>query len=192
MYEYITGELAEVGDGFVVIDVGGIGYRITTSRNGLSTNTGTVTFYTHLYVREDIFELYGFATRDEKRMFERLITVTGVGPRAAVNILSVLSAAELALAVVTGDAKAISKAQGVGGKIAQRIILELRDKIDNSQLVGTVSAQITGVEYEVAEALIALGYSAQEAQSAVARVVAKDMSVEQGLKNALTELAKLS
>ena len=193
MYEYIKGELAEKGDGFVVLDVGGVGYRVTTSRNSLTIESGVATFYTHLYVREDIFELYGFSTRDEKRMFEKLITVTGVGPRAAVNILSALTVPELALAVAAGDVKAISKAQGVGGKIAQRIILELKDKIENKQLVGAgTPLKLTGAENEVVEAWMALGYSAQEAEEAAARAGAKDVDVEQGLKRALAELVKFN
>ena len=132
MYYYIKGKIAKKCENSIIIDNGGIGYRIYTSANSLSTageQGSTATIYTHLNVREDVFDLYGFVTEEEREMFLNLISVSGVGPKAALAVLSVTTPAKLALAVITEDIKTITKAQGVGPKMAQRMILELKDKL---------------------------------------------------------------
>ena len=187
MYDYIRGELKRKGENYAVVEANGVGYRIVTSLRSLESAEGDVTFYTHLHVREDIMELYGFSTIEERGSFEMLISISGVGPKAAVSVLSALTPSALALAVVGGDAKAISKAQGVGPKLAQRIILELKDKIKDIE-VKDLGEVYTESDSEAVSALIVLGYSAQEAKSAVAG--AGQGSVEEVIKKALTSLLR--
>ena len=148
--------------------------------------------YTYLHVREDVMELYGFTSAEEKSMFLSLLSVSGVGPKAALAVLSVADVAEVAAAVVTGDEKTITKAQGVGKKMAQRIILELRDKIKNADLDlplddDTAPAKEGDNRSEAAAALVSLGYSMQEARDAL-KGADGTMSVEQLVKHALTKL----
>ena len=137
MYYYIKGELVLKQDNFAVVDNGGVGYKIHTSGLSLGgVNIGDeVTFYTYLYVREDIFDVYGFTKNDELTMFLHLLSVSGVGPKAALAILSTLTPNQLVLAVMTNDAKALTKAVGVGAKMAQRVILELSGKLKNSEIL---------------------------------------------------------
>ena len=136
----LSGKLTYVSEQFVVIECGGVGFKCFTSLNTAKTvgSVGSaVSLFTHLSVKEDALDLYGFATHDELDCFRLLISVSGVGPKAAVSVLSELSPQKLALAVAAGDVKAITKANGVGKKIAERIALELKDK-----LVGTVGGEI--------------------------------------------------
>lgn len=197
MYYYIKGKLAKKEDNIIVIENNGIGYQIYTSLNSMnnSGNIGDiVTIYTYLHIREDVFDLYGFLTIEEKSMFLNLISVTGVGPKAALAILSVATPAKFALAVITNDIKTITKAQGVGPKLAQRVILELKDKlksenmksdIDNNQ----VSDTNMGNKNEAISALMVLGYSENNAQKAVEEVNS-ELPVEDIIKQALIRLMK--
>lgn len=193
MYDYIKGTLAHKLEQHAVVENSGIGYRIATSGHSLQqVNTGTqVTFYTHLHVREDLFELYGFTTVEERATFELLLSVNGVGPKAALNILSCISAANLALAIVTNDAKAITAAQGVGAKMAQRIILDLKDKITNKDFLpqddGFAPQAIGG--NEAMAALMALGYSPSDAAAGL-KGVPPELSVEDAIKYALKQLMR--
>ena len=194
MYYYIKGILAWKGDGFVVVDAGGVGYMIYTS---LSSITGVgergreITMYTYLHVREDIMDLYGFATQEEKDMFMKLISVSGVGPKAALAILSVTTPSRLAVAVVTNDVKTITKASGVGPKMAQRVILELKDKIKTEELDIVAAEDVEEMpsdnKNEAISALIVLGYSPLDAQNAV-RKIDGTLSVEAIIKKALSGL----
>ena len=194
MYYYIKGILAWKGDGFVVVDAGGVGYMIYTS---LSSITGVgergreITMYTYLHVREDIMDLYGFATQEEKDMFMKLISVSGVGPKAALAILSVTTPSRLAVAVVTNDVKTITKASGVGPKMAQRVILELKDKIKTEELDIDADEAIDEMpsdnKNEAISALVVLGYSPLDAQNAV-RKIDGTLSVEEIIKKALSGL----
>lgn len=188
MYEYIKGELTFIGDNYVVIESNGIGYKITTSADNLKNKGQQVIFYTHLYVKEDIFELYGFPTIEQRSTFELLISVSGVGPKAAINILSALSPNNLAIAIVTNTPKAITAAQGIGPKLAQRIILELKDKINNkTAFVADQNPTVaTSAENEAVTALTALGYSFNDAVAAVSKA-SKDLSVEETIKFALKQ-----
>ncbi|MDE6954850.1 MAG: Holliday junction branch migration protein RuvA, partial [Oscillospiraceae bacterium] len=136
MYYYLNGTVAHIGPYLVVIDCGGVGYACRTTNHTISKlNVGKVSkLYTHLYVREEIFELYGFASESELGCFRMLIGVSGVGPKAALAILSSNTPEGLALAIVSGNEKALTSAPGIGKKIAQRIILELKDKLAKGQL----------------------------------------------------------
>ncbi len=197
MYYYIKGKPVLKGVNYVVIEAGGIGYMIYTSSNSLDLildGAAEVTMYTHFSVREDAQELFGFTTIEEKNVFESLISVSGVGPKAAVSILSVATPAEFARAVITDNVKVITKAQGVGPKIAKRIILELREKIKNIDLdLGTEdTSQISEISNgssrsEAVSALVALGYRVDEAEKAVCAIDG-DMSVEELIKKALIKL----
>ena len=194
MYYYIKGTLALKSENYVVIDAGGVGYMINTSLTSIERagSVGSeVTMYTYLHVREDVMELYGFTAAEEKNMFLSLLSVSGVGPKAALAVLSVADTARIAAAVVTGDEKTITKAQGVGKKMAQRIILELRDKIKNEDLDLPLDDDTPTAEgdnrSEAAAALVSLGYSMQEAREAL-KGADGALSVEQFVKYALAKL----
>ena len=193
MFYYLKGTLAMRGENFAVLDVGGVGYKVYTSLRSLSEvkTSGEVTLYTYVYVREDILDIYGFVSTEELRYFETLIGISGVGPKAALAILSALSPSEIAGAAVSGDAKAFTRAQGVGGKIAQRIVLELKGKIDTEDIAmgnGSVP-QGSDNTSEAAQALVQLGYSLIEARRAVAFADPND-SVEEIIKKSLRNLMK--
>ena len=194
MYDYISGILKRKTENYCVIDASGIGYRILMSAKSLAQigETGkSITAYTYLYLREDIMELYGFLSAEERSAFEMLISVSGVGPKAALSILSSLSESALAIAIVTNDAKSITKAQGVGPKLAQRIILELKDKIKSQDLKAKSSdfTPVGDISDDAVEALVVLGYSRGEAERALSGVP-REKSVEESIKIALTKLMK--
>jgi len=175
MFYYIKGTVAHIEQSLVVIDAGGVGYALNTSYTSASAAKvgDSATFYTFLYTREDIFDLYGFGTQSELACFKRLISVSGVGPKAALAILGALSPEKLALCVVSGDEKALTAAPGVGKKLAQRIILELKDKLGATPLeandfVGGDAPLPTGGAMDNALAALAvLGYPRAAAAQAL-------------------------
>ncbi|MBR7161507.1 MAG: Holliday junction branch migration protein RuvA [Clostridia bacterium] len=179
MFYYIKGELVHTDATSAVLDCGGIGYKMTVSKNTLArlTKRGErVCLYTYFHVREDAVELLGFYTEAELDVFKLLITVSGIGPKAAMAILSVLTPEKFALAVTTGDSKAIAKAPGVGAKTAARVILELKEKIAKAFPTAAENAEteipdsdelVFGNTEEAVSALMVLGYSRQEAQTAL-------------------------
>lgn len=199
MYYYIKGILAQKGDNFVVVDASGVGYMIYTSLGCIEKlpRVGSeVTVYTYLNVREDAMELYGFYSEEERKMFLLLTSVSGVGPKAGLSLLSIASPQALAAAIITGDEKLITRAAGVGPKAAKRIILELKDKIDGEELGidddGAVlqngtSDIITDSRAEAMSALVALGYGSQEAKNVLLKLDAS-LSTEELIKKALTQL----
>lgn len=191
MYDYIKGKLARKAESYAVVEANGVGYKIITTKSSLANvKDGEVTFYTYLYVREDIFDLYGFSTIEERSAFELLISVNGVGPKAAVAILSCVTASELAIAIVTDQPKVITAAQGVGNKMAQKIILELKDKIKNQDIKPSgYSAPANVQEDDTVNALVALGYSQAEIMNAL-RDVPQEYSVEEKIKYGLKNLMK--
>ena len=195
MFAYIKGTVEYITADYSVIDNGGIGYKINTSTMTASkTNLHEkVTIHTHLSVREDDMSLYGFLTQDELGVFRLLISISGIGPKGALAILSTLSIDELRMAVLSDDHKAIAKANGVGAKTAQRVVIELKDKF---KLEDVLSDSATGEDLqdynsndiitETAMALTSLGYSNVEALRAIRKVPDNDkMSVEELLKAAL-------
>ena len=199
MFSYIKGILAEKAADHAVVECGGMGFKIYTSNNSLSDAKcvqGTeVTFYTYLYIKEGIMDLYGFSSKEELELFEMLISVSGVGAKGATAILSSGKPSSVALSIVTGDAAAIKKAPGIGNKTAQRIILELKDKIRNEEIVSSgtdafeSSIPIASNEREEAvNALTALGYTPGEAKTAVSKVTADINDVEGIIKEALRRL----
>lgn len=194
MYYYIKGTLVQKGDNYLVVDANGVGYMIYTSMTSLADvgETGrNVTMYTYLHVREDVMDLYGFATIEEKNMFMHLISVSGVGPKAALAILSVTTPAKFAVAVVTNDVKTITKASGVGPKMAQRVILELKDKLKTEELEIDADEDTGEIpsdnKNEAISALIVLGYSPSDAQKAV-KGIDGTLNVEEIIKKALSSL----
>ena len=191
MYDYIKGKLARKAENYAVVEANGVGYKIITTKSSLANiKDGEVIFYTYLYVREDIFDLYGFSTTEERSAFELLISVNGVGPKAAVAILSCVTASELAIAIVTNQPKVITVAQGVGNKMAQKIILELKDKIKNQDIKPSdYSAAPIPEEDDTINALVALGYNQAEIITAL-RDVPAEYSVEEKIKYGLKNLMK--
>lgn len=195
MYYYIKGELVLRKDSFAVIDNGGVGYKLYASAKTLDSfrEGDRVTLYTYLNVHEDVFDLYGFATEDEHSMFLNLLSVSGVGPKAALAVLSVATPKELALAVITKNAKLLTQASGVGAKMAQRIILELADKLKNSEILPDGEAAekpiSTSAQSEAVSALIVLGYSQNEAKSAVSGIDAT-LKTEEIVRLALAKLMR--
>ncbi len=194
MYYYIKGRLVHKDENGIAVDANGVAYYMNTTLASMAAagNIGDeVTMYAYLHIREDIMELYGFMSQDEKRMFLLLLSVSGVGPKAALSVLSVLTPEKFALAVVTDDVKSITQAAGVGPKLAKRVILELRDKLNGEDLrADAVSADAASTEIltdnraEAVSALVALGYSAADARNAVRKTDA-DLSVEEIIKKAL-------
>lgn len=199
---YVKGPVAEIFEDVVVIDTRGVGLEVHVPLSVLERLPGVgmeVKLYTYFQVREDAMCLYGFLNRQDLQMFKQLISVNGIGPKGALGVLSALSPDSLRLAIISADAKAISKAPGVGAKTAQRIILDLKDKIEMSDLLtpkpeeGNESAvPAGGVAQEAIEALVALGYSGAEASRAVRQVdIAETMTSEDVLKASLKHLAFL-
>lgn len=196
MYYYIKGKYITKKDNFVVIEAGGVGYKIYTSALNLEKMpaVGTeITMFTHLYVREDVQDLYGFSTNEEITLFLQLMSVSGIGPKAALSIMSVMSCEQFALAVITNDTKAITKAQGVGPKAAQRIILELKDKLKTQEAlpadIQATAKEVQNNQSEAVTALVVLGYTANEAKRAVCKID-PELPVEQIIKEALNILMK--
>ena len=201
MFYYLEGTVAEILPGLAVIDCGGVGYACMTTNNTLSAlkkgQKGKL--YTFLNVGENIFGLYGFATQNELNSFKMLIGVSGVGPKAALAILSAGTPESLAMAIVTEDAKALTAAPGIGKKIAQRIILELKDKmaketvdgIDFSGGKGTPApAVFSNKATEAAQALAVLGYTAQEVQTALKGVDVENLPLEEIIRQSLKKMVK--
>ena len=199
MYYYIKGTLMYKGDNYIVVDASGIGYRIFTSLECIekSPHTGSdVTVYTYLNVREDAMELYGFYSEEERAMFLMLISVSGVGPKAGLALLSVASPQKLAAAIVMGDEKLLTKASGVGPKAAKRVILELKDKIDTDALgidgddgvtLSDDTEIIADSRAEAMSALVVLGYSANDAKNVLMKLDAT-LTTEELIKKALLQL----
>lgn len=196
MYYYVKGTVAEIGPNLAVIDCGGVGYACATTNYTLAQlkRGEQAKLYTYLHVREEIFDLYGFSTQTELSSFKMLLGVSGVGPKAALAILSSGTPDQLALSIVTGDEKSLTGVPGIGKKIAQRIILELKDKLAKEQTgfdarMGPLSPiPAGGKTQEAASALAVLGYSSQEISAALKGVDAA-LPVEEMIRIALKKMA---
>lgn len=196
MFYYLNGTVAHIEPYLAVIDCGGVGYACRTTTYTLASlkkgEKGKL--YTYLNVREDAMELYGFATQEELTLFQQLISVSGVGPKAALSILSASTPANLALSIITGDEKALTCAQGVGKKIAQRVILELKDKLSKGQTISAGGGAVPGAAVtiipdnklsEASAALAVLGYSQSEINIAL-----KDADLTQPLEQIIRQALK--
>ncbi len=199
MFYNLKGTLTVSDVNFIVVECGGVGFKCFTTLNTVKQigKTGdTVNVYTYLAVREDAMDLYGFSSLAELDAFKLLITVSGIGPKAAVSILSELSPDKLAVCIASGDAKAITRAQGVGKKTAERVVLELKDKM-GAIAVGDVSDAVSSAasvsansdSAEAVEALVALGYSQSDA-AVVVGAMDKSLSVDEMIRLGLKQLAK--
>ncbi len=201
MFYYVSGTVAELLPYLAVIDCGGVGYACKTTNHTLSSlkkgKPGKL--YTYLNVGEDVFDLYGFATQGELNSFRQLISVSGVGPKAALAILSVGTPESLAMAIVTGDERALMAAPGVGKKIAQRIILELKDKVAKETAGGLdfsggkgapAAATFANKAAEAAQALAVLGYTSQEVSIALKGLDVENLPLEEMIRQGLKRMAK--
>ncbi len=200
MYAYIKGELVDISEDNIVLECGNIGYNIRVPLSviqRLPSIGSTVKIYTYTSVREDAFNLFGFLSKDDLEIYKKLILVNGVGPKGALSILSTMSADDLRYAIVSGDTKAISKSPGIGSKSAERIILELRDKValritvpdDSSATVVSSNPIDTDAKNEAVEAMVALGYTPVEALKAInSAPITDDMDSGSILKLALKAL----
>ena len=197
MYSYIKGKITEIGESYIVVEAGGIGYELSVSTTAMSefaSRDGEVKVYCYLSVREDGVSLFGFESKMEKSMFLKLVAVSGVGPKLALTVLGGMTTEQFAAAVIGSDIKALSKIKGVGKKTAERIALELRDKVskdyeavNTGEIVEHKPVAVDANEDAVL-ALMTLGYSKQESEAAVLRVQKDGMTLEQlvyaALKNA--------
>lgn len=195
MISYIIGVVDSIESDRVVVEHNEMGYNIFMPNASLEMiGVGEkIKIYTYFSVREDAMQLYGFLTKDELELFKKLIGVSGVGPKGGLAIISACPGDSLQMAIISGDAKAISKAQGIGVKTAQRIIIELKDKIDIEDMIsvkGTETATVNStVQSDAIEALLALGYSRTDAFNAVKKVeISENMDVEMVLKSALKNI----
>ncbi len=206
MFYYISGKLAYLDTSFAVIDAGGVGYKLTISQSTYAQmpphrsveEKPTVTLYTHMAVREDGIELFGFAEADELDAFKLLLSVSGVGPKAAISILSFLTPQKLTLAVCTDDKKTIAKANGIGPKTAARIVLELKDKLkggafddisdegEASSFADTSSS--ADKRSDAMSALIVLGYTRGDAESALRKIDISNLEVDDIIREALKKM----
>ena len=201
MIAFIEGKVCEKSGNSLVLQTGGVGFLLTCSLTTLQAAPAvgqTMKCLTYFSVREDAMELFGFATQEEKELFLRLIAVSGVGPKLALSILGSMPARDLQVAILMDDVTAISRAPGVGKKTAQRITLELRDKITQAEVSGVSAAADIPVRPQAAdslgealEALMALGYSAAEARTALSQVRDRNAPVDELITQALRGMASM-
>lgn len=205
MISYVKGPLVEREDDVIIVEAGGIGYNIHVPLSYLEELPqlgNEVRIFTYLQVKEDAMTLYGFGSRQDLKMFRQLLGVNGIGPKGALGLLSAMGPDDLRLAIISGDAKAIARAPGIGVKTAQRVILDLKDRISVEEVLaqpeavaGVPAVQTGGLHdagKEAVDALVALGYSAMEAAKAVRQVEILDgMTAEDVLKASLKHLAFL-
>lgn len=198
MYAYIYGEIIEKEPENIVIECNGIGYNIHIAQGMLAKfpSIGQMTrIYTYTSVREDAFWLYGFSTKDELALFKQLITVSGIGPKAAMGILSVMEVDTIRLAIISQDTKMIAKAPGIGAKSASRIVLELKDKVKPEDVIGKPvedkeDSAVSMVKQEATEALVALGYTVSDAYKVLQKLdITEDSRVEDVIKMALRQIS---
>ncbi len=208
MFYYISGKLACLDAGFAVIDAGGVGYRMTVSQTTVSQlppfrsvdEKPIVKLYSHMAVREDGVELFGFATEEEMEAFRLLIGVSGIGPKAAISILSLLTPQKLAIAICNDDKKTIAKANGIGPKTAARVVLELKDKYrgisietDDGDVIlsdDLITDSGSDAMKDARDALTVLGYSKSEAEGVLRKMKLDGMSVDEIIREALKRLMK--
>ena len=201
MYAFIEGTVCEKTNGCLVLQAGGVGWQLSCSNNTLMAAPAlgeTMRCFTFLSVREDALELFGFATREEKEMFLQLTSVSGIGPKTALGVLGAMPLRALNLAILLGDVNALSRAPGIGKKTAQRIALELKDKVSQADVSAAAAGSAAAVPAasmaadcvaEAIEALTALGYSSTEARNAVSQVRDQSDKPEELIRLALRAMA---
>ena len=198
MFAYIKGCLEEKATNYVVIDVVGIGYKIFMSNMAIAAlgETGNVVkVHTHYYVREDNISLYGFASKEELKMFELLISVSGVGAKSAISMLSAISPSDFAMAIISDDVTKLKKVPGIGAKTAQRIILELKDKLKNEEMADATSNEVTTFvsnsedTNEAIAALQILGYAKKDIENVLSQIDLSGMSTQDIIKVGLKYLS---
>ena len=188
----LSGKLIEKQPPQIIVDVQGLGYEIDVPMStfyNLPSLGGTITLFTHLVVREDAHLLYGFGSDDERRAFRQLLKISGVGPKLALSVLSGLSVADLAQTVAMQETGRLTKSPGVGKKTAERLVLELRDKLDHVPSVAGSSTTLKASSGDVLNALLALGYNEREAQWAL-KQIPNDLTVSESIRQALKQLSK--
>ena len=194
MYAYIKGKIVEKSNNYVIIENNGIGYRIfmtMTSIEKITDDNGEIKIYTYYQVREDNISLYGFLQKEELRMFELLLSVSGVGAKSAIAMLSSILPSEFAMAIIQNDTSKLTKIQGVGAKTAARIVLELKDKLKTEEAISksnnTIKEAIKSEQEtdEAIQALQILGYGKKEIEKAIAQIDLTGLSVQNIIKNAL-------
>lgn len=190
MISHLTGELFEKERGSIILDVGGVGYRVYVSSATfaeLPTENGAeISLYTHLAVREDAMDLYGFTDRDELALFELLLSVSGIGPKSALAVLSLAGAATLRTAIAKDDVSYLTKVSGIGKKTAEKIVLELKDKLGSFAGAGPELRE----DADVVEVLVSLGYARDEARDVVKRLSDDASGTSSRVKEALKLLAE--
>ncbi len=195
MYQYIIGNIAEISEDYIVVENNGIGYLVYTSKNSIldiGQNTTNRKILTHLIVREDLMSLYGFTTNEELKMFKLLITVTKIGPKAAIGLLSTLTTSNIKASIINKDSSTLSRAPGIGKKTAERIILELKDKVDGHITYDDVNDDNIPLDEteEIVVALISLGYTRNEIFKALSSIDTEGKRMEEIIKLALRKLSK--
>ncbi len=198
MFYYIEGNVAVLEPFVAVIDCGGVGYKcnVTAYTRSALKESVRARLYTYCYIREDMFEIFGFSTKAEKSCFEMLIGVSGVGPKAAISILSHSTPENLAMAIITGNEKALTVAPGIGKKIAQRIILELKDKMskESGEIAGGTFVPAVGAKSgkasDATAALAVLGYTQSDISSALKNIDIDSMTLEDIIRSALKQMVK--
>ncbi len=200
MISYIRGELVDIQEDKIIVDVGGVGYGIYMPRQAITRLPAAgreVKIHTYLNVREDAMQLFGFLSKDDLEVFKLVIGVSGIGPKGGLSILSGMSPDELRFAVISNDTKAISKTPGIGKKTAEKLIIELKDKLSMEDVLergkdsleySQEMSESVGVQAEAVQALVALGYGSTEALRAVKSVIADGMTVEEVLKLSLKQM----
>ncbi len=200
MFAYIKGSLEEKGNNYVVIDVGGIGYKVFMSDisiQKIGDLRNIVKVHTYYHVREDNISLYGFLTKEELKMFELLLSVSGIGAKSAISMLSNITPSSFAFAVISNDVASLKKLPGIGAKTAQRIILELQDKLKSEEKLSIEGAK-EQIEFEIQtnkniseaiQALQILGYNRREIDKAMEKIANTDVSVEELIRKGLSLLA---
>lgn len=192
LISYIKGIITYKTNTFVVVECNGIGYKIFVSSATLSSlnENETIMIYTFMNVKEDDISLFGFLTQQEQTIFHQLLSVSGIGPKGALAFLSEMTPEEIVIAILSEDIKTLSKAPGIGKKTAQRLILELKDKVKTEEISQQTSQKDTSEKWEAVEALTSLGYSRSEAVQAVNACYKEGLSVEETLKLSFKKLTK--
>lgn len=198
MISFIKGNIEILKEGIVIVENNGIGYKVNVSEKlyaYLYENRKDIKIYTFMNVKEGDISLFGFLTLDELQLFEKLITVSGVGPKGAIALLNVMTPKEIVSAIITSDIKALSSGQGIGKKIAQRIALELKDKVDILDGINIEPQMVSDIEEddttkETLEALIALGFTRQEIIKAINSIEDRNIAVDKMISLCLKKLSK--